>query len=133
MLPFEMVVLGTPIAGQGSKKARRRWQNEINAVAREKAADGDLPESGPVVFRLAYFYLQSQAADLDNIVKVAQDALKMVAFVDDRQVVDLVVSARPKEGDYRINVTPELATGLAGHSDFIHIVVDHSTTFEAYR
>jgi hypothetical protein len=133
VLPFEIVVLGTPIAGQGSTDARRRWQNEIRAVARNMWPDSELPVVRAVSFRLAYFYVYAQAADLDNITKAAQDALEKIVYLNDRQIVDLVVSARPKQGDYRINVTPVLARGLAGHSDFVHIVVDQPSAFEAYR
>lgn len=133
VLPFEIVVLGTPIAHQGSSDARKRWQAEIKEMARKVRPDSDLPSTDPVLFRLAYFYVYAQAADLDNIVKTAQNALENVVYLDDRQVVDLVASARPKLGDYRIEVTPVLARGLAGHSDFVHIVVAHTSTFEAYR
>jgi Holliday junction resolvase RusA-like endonuclease len=132
-MPFEIVVMGTPIAHQGSPEARKRWQAEIRAAARNVWPESDLPGTDPVVFRLAYFYVYAQAADLDNIVKTVQDALEQVVYLNDRQVVDLVASARLKGGDYRIGVTPVLARGLAGHSDFVHIVVDHTSVFEAYR
>lgn len=95
--------------------------------------ESELPTSDPVVFRLAYFYVYAQAADLDNIVKTAQDALEKIVYLNDRQVVDLVASARPKQGEYRVNVTPVLARGLAGHSDFVHIVIHAPATFEVYR
>jgi Holliday junction resolvase RusA-like endonuclease len=133
VLPFEIVVLGTPIARQGSSDARKRWQGEIRAVARKVWPESELPTADLVVFRLAYFYVYSQAADLDNIVKTAQDALESIVYLNDRQVVDLVASARPKQGEYRVNVTPVLARGLAGHSDFVHIVIHASTAFEVYR
>jgi Holliday junction resolvase RusA-like endonuclease len=133
MMPFEIVVIGTPIAHQGSSEARKRWQNEIRAAARKAWAEGELPVSAPVVFRLAYFYVHAQVADLDNIVKTAQDALEQIVYLNDRQVVDLVASTRLKGGQYRIDVGPVLARGLAAHSDFVHIVVDHPSTFEAYR
>jgi Holliday junction resolvase RusA-like endonuclease len=133
VLPFEIAVLGTPIARQGSSDARKRWQNEIRVAARNVWPENELPDPNPVVFRLAYFYVYAQAADLDNIVKTAQDALEQIVYVNDRQVVDLVASARPKQGDYRVNVTPVLARGLAGHSDFIHIMIDTPSAFEVYR
>jgi Holliday junction resolvase RusA-like endonuclease len=133
VLPFEIVVVGTPIAHQGSSDARKRWQTEIKEVARNVWPDNQLPSADPVRFRLAYFYVYAQSADLDNIVKTAQDALENVVYFDDRQIVDLVASARPKRGDYRIDVTPVITRGLAGHSDFVHIVVDRTIAFEAYR
>ena len=133
MLPFEIVVLGTPIARQSSPEARKRWQSEIKTVARTVWPASELPSSEPVAVRLAYFYVYAQAADLDNIVKTAQDALENIVYLNDRQVVDLVASARPKQGDYRVNVTPVLARGWAGHSDFVHIMIDAPFAFEVYR
>lgn len=133
MLPFEIVVLGTPIAHQGSSAARRRWQEEIREAARHVWPESDLAAESSLLFRLGYFYVYAQAADLDNIVKPIQDALENIVYLKDRQIVDVVASARPKRGEYRINVTPVLARGLAGHSDFVHIMVDHSSAFEAYR
>jgi hypothetical protein len=133
VLPFEIVVAGTPIAHQGSSAARRQWQKDIRTAARKVWPEDELPVTGPVVFRLAYFYGERQVADLDNIVKTIQDALEQIVYRDDRQIVDLVASARPKAYYYRIRVSPVLAVGLMGNSAFVHIVVDDSWTFEAYR
>lgn len=86
----------------------------------------------PVTLRVAYFYLFELTGDLDNLVKPIQDALERIVYLNDRQVVDLIVSARPK-ANYRIDVSPTLAEGLSGDSDFIHVVVDHTSAFEVYR
>jgi Holliday junction resolvase RusA-like endonuclease len=102
-------------------------------MARNAWPATELPVTSAVSFRLAYFYVFAQAADLDNIVKPAQDALERIAYMSDRQIIDVVASARPKLGQYRINVTPLLARALVGHSDFVHIRVDPSTDFEVYK
>jgi crossover junction endodeoxyribonuclease RusA len=72
-------------------------------------------------------------ADLDNIVKPVQDALKGIAYADDNQVIDLVASMRRKVFDEDIPMTAALARGFGGESDFIHVVVDESSRIEAFQ
>jgi len=91
------------------------------------------PTVDSVVLRVAYFYVYAPAADLDNIVKPIQDALRGIAYVDDVQVIDLVASMRRKSNGERIVVTTILASGFAGGSDFVHVAVDHSSAIEVFR
>lgn len=86
-----------------------------------------------MVLRIAYFFVNDPAGDLDNIVKPIQDALKGIAYADDRQVVDLVASMRRKAVDDRVPMTTTLARGFLGGSDFIYVVVDQSSRIEAFR
>jgi hypothetical protein len=87
------------------------------------------------VLRVAYFYVNTPAGDLDNMVKPIQDALKGIAYADDNQVVDLVASMRRKGStdEQLLTLTPTLVSGFSGHSDFVHIVVDRSTRLEVFR
>lgn len=56
--------------------------------------------------------------------KPIQDALKELAYYDDRQVSDLVVRKRNLSGNFRIeNMTSTLAEGFARGNEFLHIVV----------
>ena len=73
--------------------------------------------------------------DLDNIIKPIQDALNGIAYADDRQVVDLVASMRRKGSmDLRLlTLTPILASGFSGGSDFVHVVVDQSSRLEVFQ
>lgn len=121
------------MSGQGSRDAKRFWMQQVSSAAR--AAIG-VPATVPVdsvVLRVAYFFADAPAADLDNIVKPIQDALTGIAFEDDVQVVDLIASMRPKIGTDRIAMSSTLARGFAGDSDFVHIVMDVSTRIEALR
>ncbi|MDZ8188299.1 MAG: RusA family crossover junction endodeoxyribonuclease [Nostoc sp. ChiSLP02] len=62
--------------------------------------------------------------DVDNIPKPILDAIKELAYKDDRQVSDLVVRKRDLSGNFRIeNMTPTLAEGFARGNEFLHIVV----------
>lgn len=132
MLPLEFVVMGTPISAQGSGEAKRLWIKRVRSAA-DDALSGDQPSNDTLVLRIAYFYMDAPAADLDNIVKPIQDALKGIAFADDVQVVDLIASMRPKTGNDRINMSANLSRGFAGHSDFVHVVVDYSSRIEVFR
>jgi hypothetical protein len=127
---LEFIVIGTPVTSRG--EARRRWQQRVRREA-EAAANGHVAANG-VVLRLAYFYVDDEPiGDLDNIVKPVQDALKGIAYADDRQVVDLVASMRPTVFDETITMTAALASGFNGGSDFIHVVVDQSSRIEAFQ
>lgn len=133
MLPLEFVVFGTPISHQASSDAKRLWRERVRAAAESRLNAAPSPASGPVLLRVAYFYVYAPAADMDNIVKPIQDALKGIAYADDIQVVDILASMRPKSGADRLRMSVTLATGFAGGSDFVHVVVDHSTEIEALR
>ncbi|MCC5657033.1 RusA family crossover junction endodeoxyribonuclease [Nostoc sp. XA010] len=75
------------------------------------------------MLQITYFY-DSDQMDVDNIVKPIQDALKELAYYDDRQVSDLVVRKRNLSGNFRIeNMTSTLAEGFARGNEFLHIVV----------
>jgi len=133
MLPLEFVVLGTPISFQGSSAAKRFWQQRVREAAQD-TPNRPVASAVDVVLRIAYFYEYAPAADLDNIVKPIQDALKGISFDDDIRVVDLIASMRRKAVSDRIpSATTALARGLASASDFVHIVVDHSSRIEALR
>jgi hypothetical protein len=129
---LEFVVIGTPVSSQGSSDNRKFWQQRVQGKGRN-AATVQLPVSTEVALRLAYFYVSEPIADLDNIVKPIQDALKDIAYVDDKQVVDLVASMRRKVFDKGITMTALLARGFDGGSDFIHVVVDQSSRIEAFQ
>ena len=86
-----------------------------------------------VVLRIAYFYAYAPAADLDNIVKPLQDALKGIAFTDDIQVVDLIASMRGKDVADDVPVTALLATAFRGGSDFVYVAVDRADAIEVFR
>jgi crossover junction endodeoxyribonuclease RusA len=133
VLPLEFVVMGTPISAQGSGEAKRLWTKRIRSAADEVLNSADQLSNDNLVLRIAYFYMDAPAADLDNIVKPIQDALKGIAFADDVQVVDLIASMRPKAGNDRIEMSANLSRGFAGHSDFVHVVVDYSSRIEVFR
>jgi crossover junction endodeoxyribonuclease RusA len=129
---LEFVVIGTPVSSQGTAGNRKFWQQRVHREG-EAAASGHFPAGSDVVLRIAYFYVNEPIGDLDNIVKPVQDALKGIAYADDKQVVDLVASMRPKDFGRSIAITAALARAFSGGSDFIHVVVDKSSRIEAFQ
>jgi hypothetical protein len=132
---LEFVVIGTPISSQGASGARRLWQRLVREAAAVEVSASELHSSADeMTLRMAYFYVNEPAADLDNIVKPIQDALQGLVYHDDEQIVDLVASMRRKEVDESLLLTPTLARGFLGGSDFIYVSVDRSTTtIEVFR
>lgn len=133
MLPLEFVVFGTPVSAQGSSESKRLWKQRVQAAAYAAVVNLPAPTFDPVVLRLAYFYVYAPAADLDNIVKPIQDSLKGITYMDDVQVIDLVASMRRKDENRGIVMTAVLTDGFAGASDFVHVVVDRSSSMEVFR
>jgi crossover junction endodeoxyribonuclease RusA len=129
---LEFVVMGTPMSAQASSEARRLWRERVRERAAAVAGD-EPPLLDAVVLRVAYFYVGAPAADLDNIVKPIQDALQGIAYDDDIAVIDLIASMRPKDGSDLIPMSPVLATGFAGNSDFVYIAVQRSSVVEVLR
>jgi hypothetical protein len=130
---LEFVVVGTPVSVHGSTEAKRFWQQRVTRAAEEARKDWLTSPFDELVLRVAYFYVYAPAADLDNIVKPLQDALKGVAFADDVQVVDLIASMRRKGVSDRVPMTALLATAFGGGSDFVYVAVDRATAIEVFR
>jgi hypothetical protein len=113
----------------------RFWQERVRQAGKE-AAEGQPPSAADsLVLRIAYFYMDSPTGDLDNTVKPIQDALKEIAYADDSQVVDLIASMRRKGPTALklLTLTPLLASGFSGGSDFVHVVVDRSSRIEVFQ
>lgn len=125
--------MGTPVSVQGSSDAKRFWQQRVARAAQEARRDWSPSPFDELVLRVAYFYVYAPAADLDNVVKPLQDALKGVAFEDDIQVVDLIASMRRKGVSDRVPMTAMLATAFGGGSDFIYVTVDRASAIEVFR
>lgn len=71
-------------------KAMRERQATVAALARQA---GVLLESGPVRLEVECHYPDRRSlGDVDNLAKLVQDALEGVAYVNDRQVCELVVT-----------------------------------------
>lgn len=133
-MPFEFVVYGTPRSHSAASTASRRlWQEHVRRAAMAALPANATPLEEPLVFRLLYVYVNERTADLDNIVKPIQDALKNLVYVDDLLVSDLVASVRSKANVLPPVESPLLEKGLKGDSDFVYILIDNAGVVEALR
>jgi hypothetical protein len=133
MAVLEFVVIGTPVSVQGSRDARRFWQQRVATAASQAAGEWVASGAASVVLSVGYFYAYQPTADLDNIVKPLQDALKRIAFEDDIQVVDLIASMRPKGQGAPPTMNAMLFAAFNGGSDFVYVRVDHASRIEVFR
>ncbi|MBN4006108.1 RusA family crossover junction endodeoxyribonuclease [Nostoc sp. LPT] len=127
MTRFEFIVDGPPISQQTRKRGKDNrledWKKTVRQEAEKYWSSEQKTATGWVMLQITYFY-DSDQMDVDNIVKPIQDAIKKLAYVDDRQVSDLLVRKRNLLGNFRIeDMTPTLAEGFARGNEFLHIVV----------
>lgn len=90
VFPVEFVVRGTPISSGGSGRSKTRWKAEV-----KEASYAGLPEmhvwyEGRTSLTLYYFPTVRMQGDIDNIIKMTQDALSKHVLKDDRQVERVV-------------------------------------------
>ena len=68
--------------------ATRAYEAEVRAACAEAMCEAD-PYDGPVELSCLFEQRDGRAADLDNNVKAVSDAIEKVAFLNDRQVVEI--------------------------------------------
>ncbi len=101
----------------------KAWKVTVRQEAEKYWSSGQLPAIGLVMLKVTYFY-DSVAIDVDNIVKPIQDAVIGLAYIDDGQIIDVLIRQRDLSGNFEVeNITPILAEGFARGNEFIYIVV----------
>ncbi|MEB3163892.1 MAG: RusA family crossover junction endodeoxyribonuclease [Prochlorothrix sp.] len=83
---FEILIPRRPLSQQANRSNLRKWKDYIYGRARAVWRDTPLKMDG-LQFTLVYFCGDSPA-DIDNIIKPIQDALKGVVYADDAQITD---------------------------------------------
>ncbi|MBG1260022.1 RusA family crossover junction endodeoxyribonuclease [Nostoc commune] len=127
MTRFEFIVDGPPVSQQARKRGKGNsiedWKTTVRQEAEKYWSSEQKTATGWVMLQITYFY-NSDKMDVDNIVKPIQDAMKGLAYVDDKQVSDLLVRKRNLSGNFRIeNMTSTLTEGFTRGNEFLHIVV----------
>ncbi len=115
---------GPPVSQQTRRsESLRAWKATVRQEAEKYWSSDQQPATGLVMLKVTYFY-DSVGMDVDNIVKPIQDAIIVLAYVDDNQITDVLVRKRDLSGNFRVeNITPTLAEGFARGNEFLHIVV----------
>lgn len=97
MTRFEFIVNGPPVSQQTRKRGKGNrledWKKTVRQEAEKYWSSEQETAPGWVMLQITYFY-DSDQMDVDNIVKPIQDAIKGLAYKDDKQVSDLLVRKR---------------------------------------
>lgn len=127
MTRFEFIVDGPPVSQQARRRDRlRAWKATVRQEAEKYWPPGQPPAVGLVMLKVTYFY-DSDAIDVDNIVKPIQDAIIGLAYIDDNQITDVLARKRNLSGNFQVeNITPTLAEGFARGKAFLHIIVTNA-------
>ena len=127
MLPFELVIGGPPVSEQTRHRARRRdWVEQLKAVIAARRPADDPPASTAVHVKITHMF-PGVAGDLDNLAKPVLDALKGLAYVDDRHVTDLTMRKRDLTRDLRVETRwPTLIAAFNQGGEFIHVVLQEA-------
>ncbi|TAG72064.1 MAG: RusA family crossover junction endodeoxyribonuclease [Oscillatoriales cyanobacterium] len=110
LIPFEFIVTGSPVSLQTNNRAKlQEWKAKVGQIA-------------------ATHYCITQISDLDNIIKPIVDAMKILVYVDDRQVTDLTVKRRKlKELEDFTAISSLIAEALTAAQEFIYVKIDLPT------
>lgn len=124
MIPFEFTLEGPPVSAQTKNRHRlQTWKERVRRAAEAMWPVETPPVSHEVSLRITYFY-ESEAGDVDNIIKPIQDGLVGVVYVDDTQVVDASCRKSKIDGAFRVRgVSPDLAVRLAVGKEFLRVQV----------
>lgn len=128
MLPFHFTVPGPPVSHQTrNRQGLVDWKARVREAAVAVWPQWANPETGLVEVGITYYY-ESEAPDVDNIIKPIQDALCGVVYVDDRQVCHTSSRKRDIGATYRIRGIPAvLASAFVQGDEFIHVAVTQWT------
>jgi Holliday junction resolvase RusA-like endonuclease len=127
VLPFELIIDGTPVSQQTRRRARlHEWKQKIRDEAERYWPTEEPPYNGLVMMTVIYFY-DTVLMDVDNITKPISDALSKLVYWDDRQITDSLVRKRNLNGNLRIeNPSEMLAEALSRGGEFLFIVVEEA-------
>jgi len=128
LIPFEFIVTGSPVSLQTNNRAKlQEWKAKVGQIAAEAMPIG-MPASSEPVQVIITHYCITQISDLDNMIKPIVDAMKILVYVDDRQVTDLTVKRRKLQElvDFTA-ISPLIAEALAAGKEFIYVKIDLPT------
>jgi crossover junction endodeoxyribonuclease RusA len=82
---------------------------EATVAAAAKAA-GVYPTTYPVRLSATFYRGSARRCDLDNLIKLVQDALNGIAYVDDQQIMTLVAEKHIDRESPRTDIQVEVLT-----------------------
>lgn len=124
-LPWDFVVFGVPVSVQSKNgRSKNRWKTKVS-VAAQAAWPKDTPPLGDKLqIHFTYFH-DAAPLDVDNMLKLIQDALCGIVYHDDDQITDVHGHIRDINGAYKIRgITTALAAGFSAGGPFVHVRVE---------
>ena len=131
--PVSFVVPGTPVSFQAANAhSRQRWKEAVAAAARHVVPEGTWLASEPLSLLIYDFPEAAPQGDVDNIVKLIQDALCLVIYDDDRQIRRIVAQRfLPHDLSAYADYPPLVAEALVNDPPFVFIRLTRNHLGEA--
>lgn len=127
MLPFEFIVVGTPLSYQTKDRTKlRAWMVMVREAAQLRWPLDLAPHTAQL--RIIVVYYNDAAAirmDNDNMVKPIQDALNGLVYVDDKQITDTYVRKTSLYGTF-LPSSAILLEGLSKRVEFLYVRVEEA-------
>lgn len=119
---MEFVVAGVPLSLQASGASRAAWKERVKESSYSGLPEQHVLFEGAVEVSIFHFPTSEMTGDVDNIVKPILDALNRHIYVDDQQVVRVVVQKiEPGQPVVFDNPSEVLTSALAGSPPFTYI------------
>ena len=118
---FEFCVHGRPVSAQARNRERLGiWQQQVRAAALVTWPAEQRGYITEVYLRITH-YASRRIADMDNLVKLIQDALQGVCYPNDDKV-DHTGNWRDINGSFRVrHMSLPLAEAFSNGQEFVHI------------
>lgn len=128
LFPLEFFIEETPKSLQASSRSREQWKQTVGDAARlrvRETVDMEFLDSRPLAVTIFYFPAAEMEGDVDNIVKLIQDGMINIAYLNDR-VIERVLAQKFEPGIERTfaDVTQKLAAALDADAPVVYIRVD---------
>ncbi len=127
MLPFELIVMASPVSHQSNDRALLRvWRERVRAAAQQRWPEGQPPLDSQLKIIVVYFHNGNRSRlDNDNLLKPVQDALIGLVYQDDRQITDTAVRKTALDGAFFVRGMPVLlAEGFARSREFVYLRIE---------
>jgi hypothetical protein len=124
-LPWDVIVIGTPVSVQASSASKTRWKAAVAAAAQAVWPAGGPPLTDKLQIQITCFHNSAPPLDPDNMLKPIQDALIGIVYADDSQLTDTHGSLRDINGRYLLpGASLVVVAALVAGEPFVHIRVD---------
>lgn len=126
-LPWDFVVPGTPVSINSKNKAlKARWKAAVASAASMVWPDGHpLLTDNDLEISITHYHDSATPLDVDNSMKLIQDALSGVIYLDDKQLVTRHSYLLDLNGTYRVRgkMSAELGRGFSFDAPFVHVKI----------